>query len=162
MRSVTLQFLTAGIVFATGLPVQAQEPQPPRGGGSIVLGGRTYAFTPLETLAGKPQGGVKSHILKLRGQLRPPQGHPLDFDIQVTTLGQVYRMNLFLKEGDQEVERWAATLKTQVRVLQVEGREGGTVRLAVSGPLSGIVRGQGRQESWQGEIWTTLQSWPLP
>jgi hypothetical protein len=162
MRSVILQFLTTAAAVGLGLPLKAQERLQTQGGGSIVLGGRTCAFTPLEALAGKPQGGIKSHILKLRGRLQPPQGGALDFDIQVTAQGQIYRMNLFQKEGDQEVERWAATLKTQVKVVHLEGREGGTVKLALSGPLSGVVRGQGRQEAWRGEIWYTLQSWPVP
>lgn len=119
-------------------------------------------FVPLEALAGKPQGGIKTPILKVRGRFTPPQEGPLEFDLEVTTSGQIYRMNLFRKEAGQEVERWAATLKTQVRVLEMEGRVGGTVRLKLTGPLSGLVRGQGRQEAWTGEIWYTLQSWPLP
>lgn len=161
MRSVILHFLPALTLGLSG-GLRAQELTPTRGGGSLVLGGRTHGFTPLEALAGKPQGGVRSHILKLRGRFTPPQGGPLEFDLEVTTRGQVYRMNLFRKEGGQEVERWAATLKTQIQVVQLEQREGGMVRLKLAGPLSGIVRGQGRQEAWSGEIWYTLQSWPMP
>lgn len=160
MRSVTLQFPLAALPLLATPCLRAQTPVPPQGGGSLTLAGTTYAFTPLEALAGKPQGGIKAHILQLRGRFRSSQGETLTFDLQVTSEGKIYRMNLFRKEGDQEVARWAATMKTQVKVLQLEGREGGRVHLLGSGPLSGIVNGQGKQGAWQVDLWFTLQSWP--
>ncbi len=126
----------------------------------MTVAGRRLEFKPTEAQVGPPQGGLKVKVLRLKGTLRSPQGEQLEWELQFAEGGQIYRMNLFRKSGDQEVERWAATLKTQVKVLQLEGRVGGTVRLKLSGPLSGIVEGIGRQDAWEGEIWYTLQSWP--
>lgn len=141
------------------LLAQAMGPQT-EGGGGLTVAGRRLEFTPTEAQAGPPQGGLKVNVLRLKGTLRGPHGEVLALELQFAEGGQIYRMNLFRKSGDQEVERWAATLKTQVKVLQLEGRVGGMVRLKLSGPLSGIVEGVGRRDAWEGEIWCTLQTWP--
>ncbi|MBI3132114.1 MAG: hypothetical protein HYZ13_12395 [Acidobacteria bacterium] len=161
MRIVTQHFLPLCLPILLGIPLRSQQATPQiKGGGGLRVAGRLLEFSPSEGVAGPPQGGVHQNVLRLKGTLRGAKGELLELELQFTEGGKVYRMNLFRKTGDQEVERWAATLKTQVKVLALDGRIGGTVRLRLTGPLSGIVDGLGRQDAWDGELWFTLQSWP--
>lgn len=161
MRNVTPQFRALGLLSLLTWASPAQEAMPKiEGGGALKVAGRRLTFKPSEAVAGPPQGAVRVKVLRLKGTFRSPSGEPLDLEMQFTETGMIYRMNLFRKAGDQEVERWAATLKTQVKVLELDGRVGGIVRLRLSGPLSGMVAGVGRQDAWEGDLWFTLQSWP--
>ncbi|HJV21660.1 MAG TPA: hypothetical protein VJ570_03135 [Holophagaceae bacterium] len=161
MRYVTPHFLILALAALQGATALAQGEIPPiQGGGALTVDGRRLAFRPTEALAGPPQGGLKVKVLRLKGTFRGPRGENLDFELQVTEGGQIYRMNLFRKVADREVERWAATMKSQVKILELQGRVGGTVRLKLTGPLSGVVDGVGKQTTWDGELWCTLQSWP--
>ncbi|HJV90554.1 MAG TPA: hypothetical protein VJ623_09635 [Holophagaceae bacterium] len=161
MRYVTPHFLILALAALQGVLALAQGEFPPiQGGGGLTVDGRLLAFRPTEGVAGPPQGGLKVKVLRLKGTFQNPKGEALAFELQFTEGGQIYRMNLFRKVGDREVERWAATMKTQVKVVELQGRVGGTVRLKLAGPLSGVVNGVGKQTSWEGELWYTLQSWP--
>lgn len=158
MRNVIPQFLR--ILLAVPPLLGHQVALGPEGGGGLRLDGRSLTFHPSEAVPGPPVPGLRDRPIRLKGLLRAASGEALTFEILFTRDGGLLRLDLFRKSGRVEVERWAATVKTRLTVTAWEPRAGGTVRIRLEGPLSGVVRGKARATEAHGEIWSTLQSGP--
>ena len=158
MRNVIPHFLR--ILLAVPPLLGRQVALGPEGGGGLRLDGRSLTFQPTEAVPGPPIPGLKDRPVRLKGLLRSPSGKTLALEVLFTREGGLLRLDLHRRSGRVEVERWAATVKTRITVTAWEPRAGGTVRIRLEGPLSGVVRGMPRATEAHGEIWSTLQSGP--
>jgi hypothetical protein len=124
------------------------------GGGTLVVAGQSLAFHPEQLLVspGNPQTG---RLVRLVGTLKPEDGAPWTFDLQVTEKGLIYMLQFHRKEKGTETGRWSPTIKAKAEVLDFHPEPGGTVRLKLSGPLSGILGGTPKQARWEGELWAS-------
>jgi hypothetical protein len=138
-------------LLVLSLPLLAQSP---RGGGSVTLGGESYRFEPGSLMASKAKKGQMG-ALEVRGRLVPKDASKaLNLDLISMGGKYIYRLELVREEGGVEKERWAATVKTQVRSEAPEKPVAGSkATFTVSGPLTGAVDGVGRQTTWSGEFW---------
>ncbi len=102
--------------------------------------------------------------LEVRGRLVPKDpSKALALDLISMGGKYLYRLELVREEKGMEKERWAATVKTQVRSEAPEKPvPGDKAKFIVSGSLTGAVDGIGRQTRWDGEIWVTFSVEQVP
>lgn len=143
--------------LAGGLGAQVA---PSKGGGSLTLGKDLYQFRFDAVNLAPAQPRLKlPRAFVLRGKLVPTQGTPLVFELTALEDGRIYGLSIVRKRPNGAVEeRWAATLKTKVDVLELVAQAGGRVKVALSGTLSTAA---GAVIPWKGELWGTFESVPL-
>lgn len=153
------------LAHCAGLVAPAQGlPQPaPAGGGTLTLGKEAYRFV-LEAVNLAPaQPKLKlPRAFVLRGRLEAETGAPLSFELTALEDGRIYGLRIVRKRpaaGDDD--RWGASLKTKVEVLELDARPGGKLRIAVTGPLTYAQGGEGGATTWKGELWGTFETVPL-
>lgn len=154
--------MTALLATVSGSAAQTQLPAT-TGGGTLQVGKESYKFT-IESLNLAPaQPKLKlPRAFVLRGKLVPPEGPSLAFELTALEDGRIYGLRLVRKRPDaSEGERWSATLKTKVDVLELDARPAGKLRISLSGPLAGSEGDKSGPTLWKGELWGTFRDVPL-
>ncbi len=142
------------ILIAPLLLSPAPEAQ---GGGSLVLGKEayTFAFEGLNLAPAQPKLKLPRAFV-LRGRLVPEQGPSLSLELTALEDGRIYGLRILRKRPGGEEERWGAQAKTKVEVLELDARQGGKLRIALSGPLAYAQGSTGSSSTWKGELWGTF------
>lgn len=137
----------------------AAQPAPEKGGGALTLGkeAHRFAFESLNLAPAQPALKLPRAFV-LRGRLVPESGKPLAFELTALEDGRIYGLRILRKGGPDGEERWSATAKTKVEILELDANPKGRLRLRLSGPLTAV---PGGATTWSGELWGTFESVPL-
>lgn len=136
------------------LPTLAHLPAPslaPREN-RVELGGNTYRFQSQKLILSLPAAQMKGkRMFRLSGRLLPVSGEAISMELTASETGSIYLLKLMRPRGNAQ-DVWAATMKTKVEVLDLQGKAGGRLHLKLSGPLAASLDKGGSSTLWSGEI----------
>ncbi len=141
----------AALMVVPALASPGPQPAAPRGN-LVELGGAAYAFHPSKLMLSSPAAQLKKkRLFRLSGRLVPAVGEAIALELTATETGSIYLLTLRRPSGTGS-DVWAATMKTQIEVLELHGNPGGLLRLKLSGPLAATTEKGGSFTQWSGEL----------
>lgn len=128
----------------------------PDGGGTLKIGDTSYRLD-LMDLQTTPAKGATPGLVRLQGNLLPPDGsRPFHITLTLMKNGSLFMLNIGRKAPGAYPDSWAATQKTCTRVIKLEDRPGGRVEFKCEGPLTGVISQKPAQAEWSGRLWAVF------